>query len=156
MIDGASEAYVLVTGGFIEAETGAASLRQAGITVLRTGRYYGEAVADLAADWFIRIVRPSGTADLAKRLEPILAAHAVRPDDAGEADTRTRLLTAELLVVPATVPRRCSRRLRGCARRSPAPHRKCSVKRPHSRRRSWKPSACVRPLSWPNRSCKRR
>jgi hypothetical protein len=97
VIDGASEAYVLVTGGFIEAETGAASLRQAGITVLRTGRYYGEAVADLAADWFIRIVRPPDTADLAQRLEPILAAHAVRPDDTGEADTRTRLLTAELL-----------------------------------------------------------
>jgi hypothetical protein len=97
VIDGASEAYVLVTGGFIEAETGAANLRRAGIIVLRTGRYYGEAAVDLAADWFIRIVRPPDTADLAEHLEPILAAHAVRPADAGEADTRTRLLTAELL-----------------------------------------------------------
>jgi hypothetical protein len=101
VIDGQSEAYVLVAGGFVEAETVAGKLRQARIEVLRTGRYFGEPVAELEADWFVRIVRPVGADDLAIALEPILGSQAARPPAVAVADPRARLLTAELFAARA-------------------------------------------------------
>jgi hypothetical protein len=101
VIDGHSEAYILVAGEFMDAEMVAGKLRQAGIEVLRTGRYLGEAVDDLEADWFVRIGRPSGVASLTEILVPILGIPAVRPAGAATPDARTRLLTAELLAARA-------------------------------------------------------
>lgn len=101
VIGGQTEAYLLLAGGFIETEAVAGKLRQAGIVVLRTGRYFGEAVPGLEADWFIRIIKPSDVEDLETALEPIVAAQAIRPAEASKADPRTRLLTAELLAARA-------------------------------------------------------
>jgi NTP pyrophosphatase (non-canonical NTP hydrolase) len=101
VIDGQDEAYILMAGGFIETEAVAGKLRQARIVVLRTGRYFGEPVPGIEADWFIRIVKPSDVEDLATALEPIIAAQALRPEDPSTTDLRTRLLTVELLAARA-------------------------------------------------------
>jgi hypothetical protein len=97
VIDGQSEAYVLIAGGFIDAEIAAGKLRTAGLEVLRTGRYLGDAIDHLDADWFVRIVRPVTPLDLAKSLEPILGQAALHPPPVAIGDPRARLLTAELL-----------------------------------------------------------
>lgn len=97
VIDGPSEAYVLVAGGFLDAEAAAAKLRAGGFEVLRTGRYLGDTVDHFDADWFVRIVRPEGPPDLVETLEEILGPRAVRPPPANAGDTRARLLAAELV-----------------------------------------------------------
>lgn len=97
VIEGQSEAYVLVPGGFIEAENSATAIRSSGIEVLRTGRYFGEAVKGVDADWFVRVVRPADCVDLAARLEPILGQPIARGNEESSTATRARLLTAELL-----------------------------------------------------------
>ncbi len=97
VIDGPSEAYVLIAGGFIDAETAAGKLRLAGFEVLRTGRYLGDAVDHFDADWFVRFVRPVGATDLAQSLEQILGQRAARPSPPAAEDTRARLLAAELV-----------------------------------------------------------
>jgi hypothetical protein len=86
VIDGQDEAYILMAGGFIETEAVAGKLRQAGVVVLRIGRYFGESVPGIPADWFIRIVKPSDVDDLATALEPIIAAQALRPEDPSTTD----------------------------------------------------------------------
>lgn len=97
VIDGPSEAYVLIAGGFIDAETAAGKLRTAGFEVLRTGRYLGDPIENLDADWFVRIVRPPVPMDLAESLEPILGQPALRAPPMAAGDQRARLLAAELL-----------------------------------------------------------
>ena len=97
VIDGQSEAYVLIAGGFIDVETAAGKLRTAGFEVLRTGRYLGDPIENLDADWFVRIVRPPVSVDLAESLEPILGQPALRAPPMIPGDRRARLLTAELL-----------------------------------------------------------
>src|SRR5579871_3051781 len=58
-IHGGAEAYVLLTGPFAVRDEAAASLRGTGVTVLRAGRYLGDPVDGFAADWFIRLERPT-------------------------------------------------------------------------------------------------
>ena len=97
IIDGQSEAYILIPGGFIEIETIAGTIRNAGITVLRIGRYFGEKVGDIDADWFIRIIKPLDNEDLPGFLESILGARVASPAETSITDPRSRLLTVELL-----------------------------------------------------------
>ena len=97
IIDGQSEAYIVVSGSFIEVETISGKIQNSGISVLRTGRYFGEKIGDVDADWFIRIIKPSGNEDLSKFLEPILGTCAARPTESSSADLRSRILIAELL-----------------------------------------------------------
>jgi hypothetical protein len=97
VINGQSEAYVLVPGTFIEVQATAVKLRETGISVLRTGRYFGERIAEVDAEWFIRIVKPSGDEDLTRVLEPLLGSPGAHHAEEVTADPRARLLTVELL-----------------------------------------------------------
>ena len=97
VIDGQSDAYILIPGGFIEIETIAGTIRNAGISVVRTGRYFGEKVDDIDADWFIRVIKPSCNEGLPGVLEPLLGMRAASTAGTSSADLRSRLLTAELL-----------------------------------------------------------
>src|ERR1700736_855097 len=58
VIEGVEEAYVLLSGPSISCETAAGALKASGYNVLRTGRYLGDPVDGLEADWFIRIIKP--------------------------------------------------------------------------------------------------
>lgn len=61
VIEGVDEAYVLVPGTVTACEDASNRLKAFGYDVIRTGRYLGDPVEDFDADWFVRIVRPSGS-----------------------------------------------------------------------------------------------
>lgn len=58
VVEEAEEAYVLLSGPSLSCETAAGRLRSFGYDVIRIGRYLGDPVDGLEADWFIRIVKP--------------------------------------------------------------------------------------------------
>ena len=97
-IQGADEAYLLLSGPVAAREAAAASLRAAGVAVLRTGRYLGEPVDGLSADWFVQFEKPGWDEPLDELLARILGRQrAIReapPETA--AATRLRLLQDEL------------------------------------------------------------
>ena len=97
-IIGADEVYLLVAGPITVREGAAARLRAAGISVIRTGRYLGEPVDGLAADWFIRFEKPitDETVDslLARVLDQERVRQSVQPETATEA--RLRLVLDEM------------------------------------------------------------
>lgn len=57
--DGVDEAYLPLSGSVAERDKAAASLRAAGVSILRMGRYLGDPVDGLAADWFVRFEKPA-------------------------------------------------------------------------------------------------
>ncbi|MBR1296619.1 hypothetical protein [Bradyrhizobium sp. AUGA SZCCT0042] len=59
IIEGVEEAYVLVSGPSLSCETASGALKASGYDVIRTGRYLGDPVDGLEADWFIRISKPN-------------------------------------------------------------------------------------------------
>jgi hypothetical protein len=63
VIEGVDEAYVLVSGAVTDCEEASNRLKASGYEVIRTGRYLGDPVEDFEADWFVRIVRPTGSND---------------------------------------------------------------------------------------------
>jgi hypothetical protein len=74
VIEGVEEAYVLLSGPSLSCETAAGRLRSFGYDVIKTGRYLGDPVDGLDADWFIRIVKPKeGNDPLAELLAEVLA-----------------------------------------------------------------------------------
>jgi hypothetical protein len=98
LIDGIDEAYVVLQGSVIEVESAAGRLKDAGFNVRRHGRYLGDSIDGLTADWFIRFVKPNSKDDLRYLLERALGGDRLsslqRTDDALE--MRCRLLAAEL------------------------------------------------------------
>jgi len=101
-IDGAEEAYVVLQGSVVAAESAAARLRDAGCEVRRHGRYLGEPVDGISADWFIRFVKPSSR-DLPQLLQKALGGD--RQSSENESDgtlgLRCQLLARELESVKA-------------------------------------------------------
>ena len=97
-IHGDDEAYVLLTGPVAVRDEAAASLRGAGVTVLRAGRYLGDPVDGFAADWFIRFEKPTSDEPIDDLLARVLgrrrAQAEIEPETASEA--RLRLLRDEL------------------------------------------------------------
>jgi len=97
-IHGDDEAYVLLAGPLVVRDEAAASLRVAGVTVLRAGRYLGDPVDGFSADWFIRFERPTSDEPLDDLLARVLrrrrAQAEIEPETASEA--RIRLLRDEL------------------------------------------------------------
>ena len=78
MIEGVEEAYVLLSGPSLSCETAAGALKASGYDVIRTGRYLGEPVDGLEADWFIRITKPKDEhASLLHLLTEVLAGQAM-------------------------------------------------------------------------------
>jgi hypothetical protein len=98
VIEGVEEAYVLLSGPSLSCETAAGTLKAFGYDVIRTGRYLGDPVDGLEADWFIRIAKPKHERDsLAALLAEVLAdqAKAVHSHETfGE--YRARLIAGEL------------------------------------------------------------
>jgi len=99
LIPGASESYVLVDADRETVDAAVKALSQAGVTVLRAGRYLGEPPEGIEADWFIRVADAP-----ADRVDAILASllWTTRSDTPeGPLDLRLRLLEADLLAARA-------------------------------------------------------
>jgi hypothetical protein len=98
VIEGIEEAYVLVAGASLSCEVAVGALKASGHEVLRTGRYLGDPVDGLDADWFIRITKPKdGREPLSLLLAEVLAGHAISVhshETIGE--YRARLIAGEL------------------------------------------------------------
>jgi hypothetical protein len=103
VIEGAEEAYLLLSGPVAVRETAAARLRAAGLSVLRTGRYLGDPVDGIAADWFVRLEIPPGGEPVAPLVSQILGVPPASPDRTPGADSvvRGRLLRDELAAARA-------------------------------------------------------
>ena len=97
-IQGADEAYLLLSGSVAVREAAAAGLRAAGVSVLRAGRYLGEPVDGLTADWFVRFEKPSCDEPIDDLLARVLGRQRVRQDTPSEtvSEARLRLLQDEL------------------------------------------------------------
>lgn len=95
VIEGTTETYVLVAGSVVERERTTAMLAAGGLTVIRSGRYLGEVVDGLAADWFVRVATPPGGSDA---LREIIDAKLGLPAPVPTAEFRLRvaLLAADL------------------------------------------------------------
>jgi hypothetical protein len=103
VIEGVEEAYVLLSGPTLSCETATGALKASGYDVIRTGRYLGDAVVGLEADWFIRITKPKDEHEsLSALLTEVLAGQALIVD-AHETlgEYRVRLITGELASVKA-------------------------------------------------------
>lgn len=85
-------AYLLIAGPALACEAASTKLRHAGITVQRTGRYFGDPVDGLAADWFIRFERPAPQTDIAALVAPVLGTGASIPALETPDHVRLRLL----------------------------------------------------------------
>ena len=98
VIEGVEEAYVLLSGPSLSCETAAGALKASGYDVIRTGRYLGDPVDGLEADWFIRISKPKDEAEsLLVLLTEVLAGQAMgvhSHETFGE--YRARLIAGEL------------------------------------------------------------
>ena len=103
VIEGAEEAYLLLSGPVAARETAAARLRAAGLSVLRTGRYLGDPVDGIAADWFVRFEISTGGEPVAPLISRILEVPPASLDRApdGDSEPRWRLLRDELAAVRA-------------------------------------------------------
>ena len=97
-IEGADETYLLLQGSVAVREAAAASLRAAGVSVLRAGRYLGDPVDGLSADWFIRFEKPAGDEPIDEWLARVLGRQRVKQDRPSDttSETRLRLLEDEL------------------------------------------------------------
>lgn len=100
VVEGADEAWLLISGDVVQRDAAAARLRDAKLTVLRVGAWLGDPVDGIGADWFIRFVRPDASS-LPGLLEPILGCAPLRSSSGTEteppAHLRLRLIETELI-----------------------------------------------------------
>ena len=82
-IEGDGEAHLLLAGPASAREEATASLRAAGIAILRTGRYLGDPIDSFAADWFIRIEKPPAEEPLDHLLAQVLGRRACARESRG-------------------------------------------------------------------------
>lgn len=102
VIGGSDGAYVLLCGSGLRTQEIATALRADGFAVARTGRYLGEPVDGVTADWFVRLVGASDTEVLRARLSALLS---TAPAEVDAAQLRLRLLTDELTAARETTRR---------------------------------------------------
>jgi hypothetical protein len=95
--------YLLFTGDGLDCQAMVGCLRAGGVEVLRSGRYLGEPVDGLSADWFIRLA--PGQADRVRNLldSARLPDQGLRPE--APADIRLRLAELDLLALKARAER---------------------------------------------------
>jgi hypothetical protein len=103
VVEGDEEAYVLLSGWSISSETAASALKSFGYDVIRTGRYLGDPVDGLEADWFVRISKPKeGLKPLSLLLTKVLSDQGVTVrEQEAPAEYRSRLISGELASVKA-------------------------------------------------------
>jgi hypothetical protein len=98
ILEGSEEAYLLIEGSILDCERASARLSHAGIRVIRSGRYLGDSVDGLIADWFVRFeIDPAADEPLVQKIEALLdgALTASRSEEA-DSDLRLRLIESEL------------------------------------------------------------
>jgi hypothetical protein len=107
VVEGAEEAYLFLSGPVAVREAAAARLRAAGLSVLRTGRYLGDSVDGIEADWFVRFEIPPGDEPLVPLISRILGAPFSSLNQTPEADAsvRLRLLRDDLAAARAEAAR---------------------------------------------------
>jgi hypothetical protein len=93
-LQGDENAWVLLEGDVIARDAIAARLRAAGLTVLRVGRWLGDAVDGFAADWFVRFLPPVGADSVDAVLAEIIGSAPTRSPT--PADMRIHVLEAAL------------------------------------------------------------
>jgi hypothetical protein len=98
VIEGVDEAYVLLSGTVAVCEDAARRLKASGYEVIRTGRYLGDPVEEFEADWFVRIIRPTGLGDaLAVALDEVFGeSDAVEDNSKTLGEYRAQLIATEL------------------------------------------------------------
>jgi hypothetical protein len=98
VIEGVEEAYILISGPILSCETTAGALKASGYEVIRTGRYLGEPVGGLEADWFIRITKPMNQLESLSGLLTAVLAGPAAGDHSHESfgEYRARLIAGEL------------------------------------------------------------
>lgn len=94
LVEGVEDAWLVVAGSVIDRDLAAAKLKAGGITILRTGQWLGDPVEGVAADWFVRFVRPMGAKPVAAMVAMLIGPPAAPP--AGSGELRLRLIDAEL------------------------------------------------------------
>lgn len=94
LIEGSEEAWLIVAGSVTDRDWAAGRLKEGGITVLRTGPWLGDPVDGIAADWFVRFLRPTIGEPLPDLLTKLVGMPASPRTAPGE--TRLRLVEAEL------------------------------------------------------------
>ena len=94
LLEGVEDAWLVVAGSVIDRDLVAARLKAGGITVLRTGQWLGDPVEGVAADWFVRFVRPMGAEPVAAVVATLIGAPAAAP--AGSDALRLRLIDTAL------------------------------------------------------------
>lgn len=98
VVAGVDAAYLLIQGSVLDCEHAAARLGAAGVRVIRTGRYLGDSVDGLLADWFIRVEIGPATAEPLEALVGTLMADVLAPasDQGSTTALRLRLIESEL------------------------------------------------------------
>ncbi|MGJ5154154.1 hypothetical protein [Bradyrhizobium sp. HKCCYLR1023] len=98
VIEGVDEAYILLSGTVTDCEKASNRLKASGYEVIRTGRYLGDPVEEFEADWFVRIIRPSGSGDeLSTTLGQVLGGHSAERDNHKTlGEYRAQLVATEL------------------------------------------------------------
>lgn len=92
IMSGVDSSYVLLAGDGLECEVMVGRLRAGGVEVLRSGRYLGEPVDGMSADWFIRLA--PGQRDRVREL--LDAAQLTSRPSTAEAPSDVRLRVAEM------------------------------------------------------------
>lgn len=102
VVRGEASGYVLIEGSVTAREATAAVVREAGATILRSGRYLGAALEDASPDWFVRFELGRATFSAVEAALGV-AGKAHAPGDEAASDLRARLLVAELAQARARI-----------------------------------------------------
>lgn len=88
--------YVFIAGVALAFDEAVARLRQAGLAIRRAGRYLGEPIDGVAADWFIRLDPGGSVNEVDALLAPILGAGQAPQSAATPDQQQLRLVLADL------------------------------------------------------------
>ena len=104
LIEAEDEGWLVLDGSVVVRDAAARALRQAGITILRSGPWLGDPVDGVAGTGFIRFIRPSAN-DLREAIAKILQKSVNPPSAPTDPGERIRALTVELLETRAALAR---------------------------------------------------
>ncbi len=103
LVEGEEEAWLVLDGSVTVRDAAAGALREAGVTVLRSGPWLGDPVDGVVGSGFIRFIRPPAS-DLREAIAKILQ-KSVNPASAQTPVERALALTVELMEARAALAR---------------------------------------------------